>query len=165
MWLIRGLTPDFKTIADFRKDNRDAFKPVFRQFVLLCRRLELFGGELQAVDGTRPKAVNSAERNFTHAKLTKLLGWIDQKLTEYLDRLDRCDEQEEDESISSLRLKRRAWKHMSPVHSVALQCERDFFARRNSSTTHERTSIAAQAISPFIGHHQGRRDLRESMGC
>ena len=44
MWLLRELTPDFKTIADFRKDNRDAFKPVFRQFVLLCRKLELFGG-------------------------------------------------------------------------------------------------------------------------
>src|ERR1700674_2417346 len=58
MWLLRGLTPDFKTIADFRKDNRDAFKPVFRQFVLLCRKLDLFGGELLAVDGTRLKAVN-----------------------------------------------------------------------------------------------------------
>jgi len=62
MWLLRGLTPDFKTIADFRKDNRDAFKPVFRQFVLLCRKLDLFGGELLAVDGTRLKAVNNTER-------------------------------------------------------------------------------------------------------
>ena len=62
MWLIGGLTPDFKTIADFRKDNRDAFKPVFREFVLLCRKLELFGGELLAVDGTRLKAVNNTER-------------------------------------------------------------------------------------------------------
>jgi transposase len=44
IWLLRGLTPDFKTIADFRKDNRGAFKPVFRQFVLLCRKLDLFGG-------------------------------------------------------------------------------------------------------------------------
>src|SRR5580693_1776526 len=66
IWLLRGLTPDFKTIADFRKDNRGAFKPVFRQFVLLCRKLDLFGGELLAVDGTRLKAVNSTERNFTH---------------------------------------------------------------------------------------------------
>jgi Transposase and inactivated derivatives len=65
IWLLRGLTPDFKTIADFRKDNRGAFKPVFRQFVLLCRKLDLFGGELLAVDGTRLKAVNSTERNFT----------------------------------------------------------------------------------------------------
>jgi transposase len=63
IWLLRGLTPDFKTIADFRKDNRGAFKPVFRQFVLLCRKLDLFGGELLAVDGTRLKAVNSTERN------------------------------------------------------------------------------------------------------
>ena len=81
MWLLRGLTPDFKTIADFRKDNRDAFKPVFRQFVLLCRKLDLFGGELLAVDGTRLKAVNNTERNFTHAKLTKQIESIDQKLT------------------------------------------------------------------------------------
>src|ERR1700730_13174528 len=62
MWLLRGLTPDFKTIANFRKDNRDAFKPVFREFVLLCRKLDLFGRELLAVDGTRLKAVNSTER-------------------------------------------------------------------------------------------------------
>jgi transposase len=85
MWLVRGLTPDFKTIADFRKDNRDAFKPVFRQFVLLCRKLELFGKELLAVNGTRLKAVNSTERNFTHAKLTKQIESTDQKLTDYLD--------------------------------------------------------------------------------
>jgi transposase len=52
MWLLRGLTPDLKTIADFRKDNRDAFKPVFREFVLLCRKLDLFGRELLAVHGT-----------------------------------------------------------------------------------------------------------------
>src|ERR1700686_2556813 len=100
MWLLRGLTPDFKTIADFRKDNRDAFKPVFRQFVLLCRKLELFGGELLAVDGTRLKAVNSTERNFIHAKLTKQIESIDQKLTDYLERLDRCDAQEAEPSAA-----------------------------------------------------------------
>ena len=100
MWLLRGLTPDFKTIADFRKDNRDAFKPVFRQFVLLCRKLELFGGELLAVDGTRLKAVNSTERNFTHAKLTKQIESIDEKLTDYLQRLDRCDAQEAEASTA-----------------------------------------------------------------
>jgi transposase len=100
MWLLRGLTPDFKTIADFRKDNRDAFKPVFRQFVLLCRELDLFGGELLAVDGTRLKAVNSTERNFTHAKLTKQIESIEQKLTDYLARLDRCDAQESEPSAA-----------------------------------------------------------------
>ena len=100
MWLLRGLTPDFKTIADFRKDNRDAFKPVFRQFVLLCHKLELFGGELLAVDGTRLKAVNSTERNFAHAKLTKQIESIDEKLTDYLRRLDRCDAQEAEASTA-----------------------------------------------------------------
>jgi transposase len=117
MWLLRGLTPDFKTIADFRKDNRDAFKPVFRDFVLLCRKLDLFGRELLAVDGTRLKAVNSTERNFTQAKLTKQIESIDQKLTDYLERLDRCDGQESEtgavrverltEKITSLRTQQK----------------------------------------------------------
>src|SRR5271155_575131 len=63
IWLLRTLKPDFKTIADFRRDNRKAFKAVFRQFVLLCRRLDLYGRELLAVDGTRIKAVNNKDRN------------------------------------------------------------------------------------------------------
>jgi len=58
IWLLRHLKPDFKTIADFRRDNRNAFRPIFRQFVLLCRQLDLFGRDLLAVDGTRIKAVN-----------------------------------------------------------------------------------------------------------
>ncbi len=53
IWLLRHLKPDYKTIADFRRDNRRAFRPIFRQFVLLCRQLDLFGRELLAVDGTR----------------------------------------------------------------------------------------------------------------
>src|SRR5260370_40528939 len=59
MWLLRGLTPDFKTIADFRKDNRDAFEPVFRQFVLLSRKLDLYGGGLLAGAGNRPQGLHS----------------------------------------------------------------------------------------------------------
>ena len=58
IWLLRHLKPDFKTIADFRRDNRNAFRHVFREFVLLCRQLDLFGRELLAVDGTRIKAIN-----------------------------------------------------------------------------------------------------------
>ena len=84
IWLLRGLRPDFKTIADFRKDNRHAFKPVFRQFVLLCRKLDLFGRELLAVDGTRLKAVNSTDRNFTCEKLVKMTCAADERLADYL---------------------------------------------------------------------------------
>src|SRR5947209_16616631 len=91
IWLLRHLKPDFKTIADFRRDNRKAFRPIFRQFVLLCRQMELFGKELLAVDGTRIKAVNNKERNFTRASLTKFVELADTKLDDYLQRLDQSD--------------------------------------------------------------------------
>ncbi len=89
IWLLRHLKPDFQTIADFRRDNRNAFRPVFREFVLLCRQLDLFGRELLAVDGTRIKAVNNKNRNFTRATLTQLLKAADAKLEDYLQRLDK----------------------------------------------------------------------------
>ena len=88
IWLLRHLKPDFKTIADFRRDNCHAFRPVFRQFVLLCRQLDLFGRELLAVDGTRIKAVNNKDRNFTRASLAKFIKMADAKLDDYLQRLD-----------------------------------------------------------------------------
>ena len=91
IWLLRHLKPDFKTIADFRRDNRKAFRPIFRQFVLLCRQLDLFGRELLAVDGTRIKAVNNKDRNFTRASLTKFIEAADAKLDDYLQRLDQSD--------------------------------------------------------------------------
>ena len=71
IWLLRTLKPDFKTIADFRADNRKAFRAVFRQFVVLCRKLDLFGRELLGVDGTRIKAINSKDRNYTQNSLEK----------------------------------------------------------------------------------------------
>ena len=91
IWLLRHLKPDFKTIADFRSHNRDAFRPIFRQFVLLCRQLDLFGRELLAVDGTRIKAVNNKDRNFTRASLTQFINLADAKLADYLQRLDQSD--------------------------------------------------------------------------
>ena len=91
IWLLRHLKPDFKTIADFRRDNRNAFRHVFRQFVLLCRQLDLFGRELLAVDGTRIKAVNNKDRNFTRASLTQYFKAADAKLDDYLQRLDKSD--------------------------------------------------------------------------
>jgi transposase len=91
IWLLRHLKPDFKTIADFRSDNRNAFRPIFRQFVLLCRQLNLYGRELLAVDGTRIKAVNNKDRNFTRASLTQFINLADAKLEDYLQRLDQSD--------------------------------------------------------------------------
>ncbi len=91
IWLLRTVKPDFKTIADFRRDNRVAFRAVFRQFVLLCRRLDLYGRELLAVDGTRIKAVNNKDRNFTRSSLRKFIRAADERLEDYLRRLDEGD--------------------------------------------------------------------------
>ncbi len=96
MWLLGKLTPDFKTIADFRKDNLAAIKQVCREFTLLCRRLELFGGELVAVDGSKFKAVNNRKRNFSEKRLERALAAIDEKISAYvatLDEHDRADSQ------------------------------------------------------------------------
>jgi transposase len=94
LWLMRKLQPDFKTIADFRKDNAGAFKKVFRQFHLLCRDLGLFGAEVVAIDGTKLKAVNNVARNFTPGKLRASLERIDARLVEFLAALDAGDSAE-----------------------------------------------------------------------
>ena len=99
IWLLRGLRPDYKTIADFRRDNATSFKAVFRSFVILCRRLDLFGRELLAVDGTRLKAVNSRDRNFTREKLAKLVQSADERLDDYIARLNRADSGEDAASV------------------------------------------------------------------
>src|SRR6266516_4856885 len=71
MWLLKKLTPDFKTIADFRKDNLQPIQKVCRTFTLFCKELDLFGGALVAIDGSKFKALNSRKRNFSDEKLTK----------------------------------------------------------------------------------------------
>src|SRR3990172_8608838 len=78
MWLTGRLAPDFKTIADFRRDNGKAIRNVCRQFVELCRRLDLFSSAVVAIDGSKFKAVNAHDRNFTHAKLEKRMHQIDE---------------------------------------------------------------------------------------
>jgi transposase len=122
IWLLRHLKPDFKTIADFRRDNRNAFRQVFREFVLLCRQLDLFGRELLAVDGTRIKAVNNKDRNFTRASLTQFIKAADAKLEDYLQRLDKSDATESGkdgsrvknlaEKIAAIRERRERHKDM-----------------------------------------------------
>lgn len=96
MWLLKKLTPDFKTIADFRKDNREAIKKVFKEFILLCKKLDLFGGELVAIDSSKFKAVNSKKRNFHEGKLKKSLQRIDEKIEKYLKEIEENDKTEAD---------------------------------------------------------------------
>lgn len=94
MWLLRGLRPDFKTIADFRRDHAEALKGVCREFILLCKRLELFGGELLAIDGSKFRAVNARDRSYTPARLAKLQRDIERTIARYLRELERQDEAE-----------------------------------------------------------------------
>ena len=110
MWLMRKLGPDFKTITDFRKDNRQAFKGVFRQFVLVCKGLGLLGGEWVAVDGSKFKAVNSGERNFTRKKLERRLKELDGKVERYLDEMDRSDRSEQGLPLDKEALKQKIAK-------------------------------------------------------
>jgi len=91
IWLLGKLTPDFKTIADFRKDNLKPLRAVSGQFTVLCRKLELFGGQLLAIDGSKFGAVNARDQNFNAAKLEELIGRADARLAEYLQALDRAD--------------------------------------------------------------------------
>ena len=94
MWLTGRLMPDFKTIADFRRDNGKAIRSVCRQFVTLCQRLGLFSEALVAIDGSKFKAVNNRDRNFTSAKLQRRMEEIESSIQRYLTALDTADRQE-----------------------------------------------------------------------
>jgi transposase len=94
MWLTGRLMPDFKTIANFRKDNGRAIRNVCRQFVVLCQRLDLFSQALVAIDGSKFKAVNNRDRNFTRAKMQRRIAQIEENITRYLADMDTADRAE-----------------------------------------------------------------------
>jgi transposase len=104
MWLTGRLMPDFKTIADFRKDNGKAIRSVCRQFVVLCQQLGLFSEALVAIDGSKFKAVNNRDRNFTSAKLQRRMEEIESSISRYLTDLDTADRQEP--AVAQLRTER-----------------------------------------------------------
>jgi transposase len=91
MWLTGRLAPDFKTIADFRRDHGGAIRKVCREFVALCRRLKLFTDGIVAIDGSKFKAVNNRDKNFTDRKLQARLQQLKESIARYLNELDRAD--------------------------------------------------------------------------
>lgn len=92
IWLTGQLKPDFKTIADFRRDNGPAIRKVCREFIVLCRGLDLLDSSVVAIDGSKFKAVNAKARSFTQEKLRRRLGEIDAAIARYMAELDRADE-------------------------------------------------------------------------
>ena len=101
IWLCENLRPDFKTIADFRKDNGAGIKGVVVEFRLWCMAAGLYGQEMVAVDGSKFKAVNSKERNFTRKKLSQLMARERAKISEYLEAVAEADEAESEEPALS----------------------------------------------------------------
>ncbi|MDN3523088.1 IS1182 family transposase [Halomonas ramblicola] len=92
MWLTERLAPDFKTIADFRKHNGKAIRDTCRDFIVLCRRLGLFSQAIVAIDGSKFKAVNNRDRNFTFAKMKRRAEEIEKSIEHYLRQLDSADQ-------------------------------------------------------------------------
>ncbi len=93
IWLTGRLSPDFKTIADFRKDNGVAIKKVCSKFVVLCRHMGMFTESVIAVDGSKFKAVNSRDNNYTERKLKARILQTEKRVARYLEELDRADQQ------------------------------------------------------------------------
>ena len=122
MWLTGRLMPDFKTIADFRRDNGPAIRAACAQFVVLCRQFNLFARAVVAIDGSKFKAVNTRDKNFTVAKVAKRIEQVEASIARYLAALDRADRQDGDvaeakttrlkEKIDGLRRQMQSLKEM-----------------------------------------------------
>jgi len=101
MWLLKGLHPHYKTIANFRKDNSKAFRDVFRKFVLLLKDWDLVEGNTVAIDSFKIRASNSLKNNFNDKKLEQKIQYIDQQIEQYQAQLDHCDKEEEREQMEN----------------------------------------------------------------
>src|SRR6202795_1000677 len=129
MWLTGRLAPDFKTIADFRKDNGPGIRAACRQFVELCRKLELFTLAVAAIDGSKFKAVNTRDKNFTKAKLKKRMDQVEASIDRYMSALETADRQEGEpareksirlrDKIAALREQMKAFQALEPIVEAA----------------------------------------------
>jgi transposase len=157
MWLTGRLAPDFKTIADFRKDNGPAIRATCRQFVELCRRVGLFTLQVAAIDGSKFKAVNARDKNFTPAKLKARMEQVEQSIARYLAALESADRQEGElakgkterlaEKIAKLRAQMADFEALGPV----LEAEPD---RQLSLTDPDARSMATSGRgSGIVGYN------------
>src|SRR5215475_9992075 len=121
VWLTGRLMPDFKTIADFRKDNGPAIRKVCARFIELCRRLKLFTDAVVAIDGSKFKAVNNRDKNYTVAKVTGRMEQVNASIARYLRALDRADREEGDVAeAKSVRLKEKIAGLRRQMHALKM---------------------------------------------
>jgi transposase len=126
MWLTGRLAPDHKTIADFRKDNGGAIRQVCTRFVVLCRRMGLLAQASVAIDGSKFKAVNNRDKNFTRAKMARRMAQIEESVARYLHQLDSADRQGPSEALETktTRLKEKIAKlkeEMQRLHALEIR--------------------------------------------
>ena len=134
MWLIRRLTPDFKTIADFRKNNRKGIKNVCRTFIGLCRKLDMFTDAVVAIDGSKFKAVNNKENNYTPKKLKFHIERVEKHIQNYLSQLDETDSKEKSESQTTI-AEKIAWLKNSLAKLRAIEVKVEATPDKQISTT------------------------------
>lgn len=158
MWLLGKLRPDFKTIADFRRDNLAAIKGVCREFTLLCRKLQLFGGELVAIDGSKFKAVNNRRRNFNEARLSQAIKAMEQKIDSYLQSLDAADAADPDPdepgpTAAELRAKIAELKQRKTKYQALKQGMKESGAKQVSLTDPDARSMVRHHHSTEVGYN------------
>ena len=95
MWLVRRLSPDHKTIAEFRRKNNKGVRRLFREFTLVCKKLDLFGAELVAIDGSKFRAVNAKRKNYSRATLEAIIRSVDERIARYLESIESNDKGED----------------------------------------------------------------------
>src|SRR5579863_5280580 len=127
MWLTGRLTPDFKTIADFRRDSGPAIRAACAQFIVLCRQFNLFTRTVIAIDGSKFKAVNNRDKNFTVAKVAKRIEQVEASIARYLAVLDRADREDGDlAEAKTIRLKEKIeglQRQMQSLREIGKQVE------------------------------------------
>src|SRR5260370_14374765 len=150
MWLIGRLAPEFKTIADFRKDNGQVIRNVCREFIVLCRRRDLFAEAIIAIDGSKFKAVNNHDKNFTDNKLKKRMAQLEESIGRYLAELDRADRDPTlvtEGRVSRLKEKVEAAKaHMQHLKQIRQQLRQ---------SADGQVSLTAPDAGPMATTHRG----------
>ena len=105
MWLTGSLSPDHKTISEFRMTNTLPLEKVFKKFVLVCQSMDLIEGDLMVLDGTKVKASNNRKANFSRKKLKRSIAYIDEKVNRYLSEAEEADRTEGEEKDSDLSMR------------------------------------------------------------
>ena len=143
MWLLSGLRPKYKTIADFRKNHSKVFREVFRRFVCLLKEWNLVEGKTVAIDSFKIRGNNSLKNNFNEKKLKRHLEYIDKQIKEYEDLLDSCDREEEKKELNKKleERKEKQAKYKQVAKDLEANAERinanpDYYRQRQQITEH-----------------------------